>query len=553
MRSAMGDRFAEDTGEMDDLFVRHTYLSAVIGMVVQASFGIDIHCSTPTPVTVTTPWRTYRTGDCQANGQRTLYQEQLYSDGSRRTRERTQACSYGSWGEWRVVSRGACVNGQQRVTSVRTHTDGRAQTSNRYLACSTPTPDPEPVTPDPTPVNPAPAFDVPVDVPPAPQVTWQETYRGPCINGRRMITFRSSEGVIRNRFQGCVEAEPDPAPTPEPVAEANARVEASEQAPPTTRQALLWTPPAQPTAAGLGTALETLGSGQDETRIATIWTPPSSTLRSDPAYQAAGTSTANELAALHRKPRYLWTAQDWNRMHLLSGAPELAERSAIDWWAFPYLGDALEHGIVGTSVDIFGRDARTGYGEVRTEERARRADAQAEADRHFEALNSGNLSPEEMAAVYELWQAATARERGNNLADAIDEQVAPVIEQLQKNADDRARLRAEMDAVKDSDPVRYNRMVREHNALLEQSEELAEKSAGVLDAAKGKERFQDVSVGVLAEGAQEVVKAVDAAEDIWWVATDGRKYGMSPVVGGYMAAAIATDLVPIVGVPGARR
>ena len=28
--------------EMDDLFVRHTYLSAVIGMAVQASFGIDI-------------------------------------------------------------------------------------------------------------------------------------------------------------------------------------------------------------------------------------------------------------------------------------------------------------------------------------------------------------------------------------------------------------------------------------------------------------------------------------------------------------------------------
>ena len=27
---------------MDDLFVRHTYLTAVIGMVVQASFGIDI-------------------------------------------------------------------------------------------------------------------------------------------------------------------------------------------------------------------------------------------------------------------------------------------------------------------------------------------------------------------------------------------------------------------------------------------------------------------------------------------------------------------------------
>ena len=28
--------------KMDDLFVRHTYLGAVIGMVVQASFGIDI-------------------------------------------------------------------------------------------------------------------------------------------------------------------------------------------------------------------------------------------------------------------------------------------------------------------------------------------------------------------------------------------------------------------------------------------------------------------------------------------------------------------------------
>ncbi len=31
-----------DTEEMDDLFIRHTYLVAVIGMVVQASFGIDI-------------------------------------------------------------------------------------------------------------------------------------------------------------------------------------------------------------------------------------------------------------------------------------------------------------------------------------------------------------------------------------------------------------------------------------------------------------------------------------------------------------------------------
>ena len=34
--------FTDDTDEMDDLFVRHTYLGAVIGMVVQASFGIDI-------------------------------------------------------------------------------------------------------------------------------------------------------------------------------------------------------------------------------------------------------------------------------------------------------------------------------------------------------------------------------------------------------------------------------------------------------------------------------------------------------------------------------
>ena len=33
---------AADTQEMDDLFVRHTYLGAVIGMVVQASFGIDV-------------------------------------------------------------------------------------------------------------------------------------------------------------------------------------------------------------------------------------------------------------------------------------------------------------------------------------------------------------------------------------------------------------------------------------------------------------------------------------------------------------------------------
>ena len=41
LRAALGE-IAHDTAQMDDLFVRHTYLTAVIGMVVQASFGIDI-------------------------------------------------------------------------------------------------------------------------------------------------------------------------------------------------------------------------------------------------------------------------------------------------------------------------------------------------------------------------------------------------------------------------------------------------------------------------------------------------------------------------------
>ena len=41
LRAVISD-FADDTQEMDDLFIRHTYLSTVIGMVVQASFGIDI-------------------------------------------------------------------------------------------------------------------------------------------------------------------------------------------------------------------------------------------------------------------------------------------------------------------------------------------------------------------------------------------------------------------------------------------------------------------------------------------------------------------------------
>ncbi len=39
--AALGE-IARGAGEMDDLFVRHTYLSMTIGMVVQASFGIDI-------------------------------------------------------------------------------------------------------------------------------------------------------------------------------------------------------------------------------------------------------------------------------------------------------------------------------------------------------------------------------------------------------------------------------------------------------------------------------------------------------------------------------
>ena len=40
--AALGE-IARTEDEMDDLFVRHTYLSAVIGMIVQASFGVDIH------------------------------------------------------------------------------------------------------------------------------------------------------------------------------------------------------------------------------------------------------------------------------------------------------------------------------------------------------------------------------------------------------------------------------------------------------------------------------------------------------------------------------
>ncbi|MCY4108592.1 MAG: N-6 DNA methylase [Chloroflexi bacterium] len=42
LTAALGE-VASSTSEMDGLFVRHTYLSAVIGMVVQASFGTDIY------------------------------------------------------------------------------------------------------------------------------------------------------------------------------------------------------------------------------------------------------------------------------------------------------------------------------------------------------------------------------------------------------------------------------------------------------------------------------------------------------------------------------
>ena len=41
LSTALGE-IARSPAELDDLFIRHTYLSAVIGMVVQASFGIDI-------------------------------------------------------------------------------------------------------------------------------------------------------------------------------------------------------------------------------------------------------------------------------------------------------------------------------------------------------------------------------------------------------------------------------------------------------------------------------------------------------------------------------
>ena len=42
LRAALGE-IAGAPADLDDLFIRHTYLSAVIGMAVQASFGIDIY------------------------------------------------------------------------------------------------------------------------------------------------------------------------------------------------------------------------------------------------------------------------------------------------------------------------------------------------------------------------------------------------------------------------------------------------------------------------------------------------------------------------------
>jgi len=41
LRAALGE-IAREPADLDDLFIRHTYLSLVIGMAVQASFGIDL-------------------------------------------------------------------------------------------------------------------------------------------------------------------------------------------------------------------------------------------------------------------------------------------------------------------------------------------------------------------------------------------------------------------------------------------------------------------------------------------------------------------------------
>ena len=41
LTAALGE-IAQTPGELDDLFIRHTYLSIVVGMAVQASFNIDL-------------------------------------------------------------------------------------------------------------------------------------------------------------------------------------------------------------------------------------------------------------------------------------------------------------------------------------------------------------------------------------------------------------------------------------------------------------------------------------------------------------------------------
>ena len=46
LRAALGEVAGPGRDEsIDDLFVRHTYLCAVLSMVVQASFGIDIRAA----------------------------------------------------------------------------------------------------------------------------------------------------------------------------------------------------------------------------------------------------------------------------------------------------------------------------------------------------------------------------------------------------------------------------------------------------------------------------------------------------------------------------
>ncbi|MYG25982.1 MAG: hypothetical protein F4213_08145, partial [Boseongicola sp. SB0677_bin_26] len=267
------------------------------GTKTEQSRKETVSCPTePAPVTVTVSWRTYRTGDC-VNGQEALYQEQLYSDGSRKTRTRYRPCSI-TWGRWRTVVRGDCqADGTRRVRQVRTSSDGRTEYQWSTESCPPPVPVPPPRVdsdgdgipddedPDPyqqagAPVTkqpPPPAFDVPLDVPPAPGEKWAETHRGPCINGQQLVTFRSNLGGLRNRWQGC----PEPVSPRDSAQESDSRIEASLQEPPMTRQALIWTPPAQPAAAGLGTSLETLwtpGAGHPDDYDDALYHPGAASL-----------------------------------------------------------------------------------------------------------------------------------------------------------------------------------------------------------------------------------------------------------------------------------